>query len=185
MNWDMAPDGRVFANWQFDDYAVHVWNPDGTKDRVIRRDYAPRVRSEEERERAYQRMSPMLRRIPNSTLTVSDSDQAITGLYVRDDGSAWVLTSRGAKDAPDGAIGQFDVYDLDGRFRKQVTLMGEGDQQDDGFFFAQDRVFVVLGLQSARMAQRGGGETSSGDELEMDDADPITIICYALDGVNL
>jgi hypothetical protein len=185
VNWDMSPDGRVFANWEFGEYAVHVWNADGTKDRVIEMDYEPRVRSADEKEQAYQRMSGFIRRIPNSELRISENAQAIQNIFVRDDGSLWVLSSRGAIDAPEGSIGQFDVYDKDGRFAKRITLEGEGDYTDDGYFFSKDRLYVVLGLRSSAAAMQGGRTDSDGNDVDIDEAEPIAVVCYELDGVNL
>ena len=86
---------------------------------------------------------------------------------------------------PEGTIGRFDVYDKDGRFAKRIALEGEGDYEDDGFFFSKNRLYVVLGLRSAAAAMRGGRTDSGGEEVDIDEAEPIAVVCYEVDGVNL
>jgi hypothetical protein len=80
---------------------------------------------------------------------------------------------------PEGAIGVFDVFDRDGRYVRQLTLMGEGDPLDDGIFILGDRVFVITDLLDADLATHGG---KKGEEAEMDEAEPIEVICYSLGG---
>jgi len=179
--WDVATDGRVFASWMFHDYAVHVWNPDGTDDRVISRAYSPLPRSEAARERVRERMKPILRWVPNGTIKVSDTERAIVGIFPRADGTVWVLSGDGATHRPDGALGVFDVFDGDGHYTRQVTLNGQGDFQEDGFFFVGDRVYVVEGLRGAQDAMRGVG----GDESADTDLEPVAVICYRLDDEEL
>jgi hypothetical protein len=48
MQWDIGTDGRIYAVLSFDGYVIHVWNPDGDKDRIINREFESRKRSEKE-----------------------------------------------------------------------------------------------------------------------------------------
>jgi hypothetical protein len=91
-----------------------------------------------------------------------------------------VLSSRGAQDCPEGTIATFDVFDSDGHFQQQISIEGDGNFSDDGLHFVGDRLFVVLGFQSARDAMRGGDEDS--EEIDEDDAQPMAVICYELGG---
>ena len=56
--------------------------------------------------------------------------------------------------------------------------MGEGDPNEDGYFFLGDRLFVVTGQLEANIASRGG---RVGDDGEEEEPDPISVICYQLD----
>jgi hypothetical protein len=49
--WNAGSDGRVFTSDVFEKYEFKVWNPDGTLDRIVEREYQPRERSEQEMER--------------------------------------------------------------------------------------------------------------------------------------
>jgi hypothetical protein len=180
--WSAAPDGRVFVNDNFDAYSVKVWTPEGTVDRVIEREYGHRVRSDEEMQRRAPRMR-MGRRGRHGgsepVVVASKTDRDILQFFPREDGALWVLSGRGAFDAPDGAIASFDVFDAEGRFVRQVVLPGEGDYDEDGFHLVGDRLFVITGVRSARDAMRGAfgeGEEDQADE----EVRALSVICYEL-----
>ncbi len=176
--WRVGSDGNLYAAPEFDAYRIAVWNPDGSAKRVISREFTPRQRTAEQKQEMYDVLDALLQnQLPTYKIDVSGTDPDINQVYPRDDGTLWVLNSRGAHDAPDGALGTFDVFDPDGRFVRQVTLMGEGEAFVDGYFFDKDRVFVVTDLLEANMASRGGRK---GGEVE-DEPEPISVICYRLE----
>ena len=171
--WDVGPDGRVYANREFEEYRIDVWNADGSMDRSITREYEPRKRTPAEMDEASKRFRVVINgREPERKISKTDRD--IQRLYTREDGALWVLSSRGGLDAPDGVLGTFDVFDQDGRFVRQTVLKGEGSIERDGLYFVGDRLFVVTSLVSARRAMYGGGEGGEEDE----DAEPMAVICY-------
>jgi hypothetical protein len=176
--WDVGTDGRVYVLNSYLDYTIHVYNPDGSLDRVIERDYARRKRTAEELERIENIWSAFLRQAPNAKTDIGEYDYDIQSIHPRDDGSLWVLTSRGSRDLDDGTIGVFDVFDDKGRYVREVTLKGQGDPQDDGYFFVGDRLYVVTGFLDAVLAQQGGAD---GVEEEEEDEMPMEIICYRVD----
>jgi hypothetical protein len=176
MQWGVGTDGRVYASTVFDDYRVDVWQLNGTPDRVIEREYEPRVRSKEEMDRMNDRIRIRINRTEPEK-KISKTDRAIQRLYLRGDGTLWVLSSRGALDAPEDMLGTFDVFDKNGRFLRQVSIKGEGSIKEDGFFFAGDRLFVVTSLVSARMSSFGGGNAVEEDD---EDPEPMAVICYDL-----
>jgi len=179
VQWDVGTDGRVYANRVFDKYEIEVWNADGSSDRVITRAYKARERSPKEKDDASKRFRIVINgREPERK--ISDTDRDVQQIYSRDDGTLWVLTSRGAFDAPDGVVGTFDVYDANGRFQREMTLKGEGSIKRDGFYFVGDRLYVVTGLVSARSAMGGRGGGGDAEEEEDEYAEPMAIICYDL-----
>jgi len=178
--WTVGPDGRLYAVIKNGDYAIHVWNPDGTKDRVIRREFTPMSRSDEEKERILNIYKAFTEnRVPNATYEISDFHRTVEQLYVREDGSLWVLSSSGTRETPDGVLGIFDVFDAEGRFQRQVALQGEGNPLEDGYFFVGDRFYVVTGFLDAAMAAQGASVES--DDME-EEPMPMAVICYRLDG---
>ena len=177
MQWDVGTDGRVYAARSFDEYKVDVWKADGTPDRSILRAYKSRERSPAEMDKASNSFRVIINgREPEKRISKTDRD--IQGMYTRDDGTLWVLSSRGGIDAPDDQIGTFDVFDADGRFIQQVRINGEGSIERDGFHFVGDRLYVVTSFVSARRASFGGGR--SGDDEDEEDLEPMAIICYDL-----
>jgi hypothetical protein len=175
MQWDVGVDGRVYANTVFDGYRVDVWLPDGKPDRVILRDYEPRVRTKEEMEDADKRFRIVINGREADKI-ISKTDRDVQRLFPRRDGTLWVLSSRGVFEAPDGTMGVFDVFDGNGRLVRQVVLDGDWSIERDGYFFVKDRLYVVSSLVSARRAMYGGGDEEEGEE----EAEPMAVICYDL-----
>jgi hypothetical protein len=179
--WTAAPDGRAFSCLEYGKYSITVWDKDGKVDRVIHREYPDHVRSDEEKERILDIYKGFTRQIPVPGIKyeIEDTWNQISQIYARDDGTLWVQTSRGSNGLPDGVIGTFDVFDKQGRFMRQVTLKGEGDPLNDGYFFVKDRLFVVTDFLHAMMALRSGG-AGSDDEAE-DEPELMQIISYKVE----
>lgn len=177
--WEVGPDGRVYAVLEQGKYRIHVWNEDGSLDRVVERAYEPLARTDEELERTreiYESFSRMFGGA-NARMELRNEHRGVEQFYLRDDNSLWVLTSQGARRNPEGTIGTFDVFSPEGRFMKQVSLSGEGYAVEDAYFFVGNRVYVVKDFLNAALASIGGGpDAESGEEPE-----PMSIICYMLD----
>ncbi len=118
--------------------------------------------------------------IPDCRVEIEDNAKDVETIHVRDDGSIWVLSSGGSRDNPDGSLGTFDVYNKEGQFVKNVTLMGDGDPLDDSYMFVKDRVYVVTDLFQAIMVAQGA--TGLYDEDEDEEAEPMAVRCYKLEG---
>ena len=179
--WTSSSDGRAFSAVNFGDYSIHVWDPEGPLDRVIHRQYPEHLRTDEEKERLLDIYKNFTRRIPVPDIQyeIEDNFNPIRTLKARDDGTLWVQTSRGANGLKEGVAAIFDVFDPDGRFNRQVTLLGQGDALNDRYFFVEDRMFVVTDFRRALAALRGGGPT--GDEQVEEPAEPMQIISYRLE----
>ena len=179
--WTVGDDGKIYACPSRDNYLIKVWTPDGKLERVITREYAHYTRSADEKEYTRKIWSGFLKRVPNPDLRISDNDKDISNVHVRDDGSIWVLSAHGARKQPAGSLGMFDVLDSEGRFVRQVTLMGQGDPQEDAYFFDKDRIYVVTGFLNAALAAQGGGEAEGEASAEAEDVAPMEVICYRID----
>lgn len=179
--WAVADDGRVMGCPEHGPYLVKVWNPDGSVDRIIHTEHQRHKRSQAEIDRITSIYEVFTRQAPNSTLKIGEHDKAINSIYTRGN-QLWVLGSAGSRQIAQGTIGTFDVYDKQGRFTKQVTLKGEGNAQEDGYFFVDDRLYVVTQLVDAAVAMQGGGAEEAE---EADDAVPMEVICYRIDDSKL
>lgn len=177
--WMAAPDGRVFTSDNFDAYAITVWNADGTPHHVIERPYEHRKRTKAEMERNKPNIQIRGRggQRPETETKASPTDRDIMDMYVRSDGTLWVVSSHGAYDVEDGTFATFDVYDRDGRYTRQVTVQAPGDYQEDAVAFAGDRMYILRGQRSARDAMFGGEDS---DEEAEEEAQPMSVVCYDL-----
>lgn len=175
--WACGNDGRVYMNDNFDAYTISVYEPDGTLSHVIERPYEHRRRSAEDKERNKPRM--IVRR-GNQTVEaesiVSETDRDVVRMYPREDGTLWVINSRGAFDDADGVVASFDVFDRDGNFSRQVSIRADGNFRDDGLHLIGDRMFVVKNLDSAREAMFGGEHND--EEYDEEDIEPISVVAY-------
>jgi hypothetical protein len=176
--WTVGPDGKVYAACSYDDYTITVWNKDGKIDKVIKRDYKHLARTGEERDFQNKLMTHFAQRIPNCKVIIHDNNKDIENLYVREDGGVWVLSSSGARDLKNGALGVFDVYNKDGQFVRNVTLQGRGDPLDDLYVFVKDRFYVVTSFLQAAMSAQGVQDLYDEEE----EVAPMSIICYKLEG---
>ncbi len=178
--WAVAPDGRVAAVLGFDDYRIHIWNTDGTLDRIIERpDYAAVKRTADEIETFQTVYDAFTRWNPNSTFRVSETFGAIESVFYREDGMLWVQSGAQRWRAGEGLFTSFDLYDQQGQFLRRVEFVADADATEDGLFFAGDNIYVVTDLYNAMMARIGGG-----DEEDVDlDAEPVTVVSYEFPSV--
>jgi hypothetical protein len=173
--WAAASDGRVAAPLTFDAYRIHVWNTDGSLDRIIERpDYANVERNAAEVDGFQQIYDRITSWNPGSSFQVADMHQAISQMHFRDDGTLWVMSSRDQWRAPDDLFTSFDVYDREGRYVQRVHLDVDGNAVQDGVFFAGDRLYVVTDLMSAFMSLLDADFGGLDEEPQ-----PVSVICYA------
>ncbi len=170
---DVGPDGRVVACPERYDYALDVWNPDGTLDRVIHREYESWPRTEEVKQRFRSIMEAQAAQFPPGTpLEVEDLEQDVEDLRVAPDGSIWVLPSRQMYAPEPGFFAVYDVFSPEGEFTRQVRVKCPGDPATDRLMFAGDRVFLVKGFWDAVL---NANAASGGDDEE---AEPMAVTCY-------
>ncbi len=173
--WTVAPDGRVAAALSFDEYRIHVWNADGTVDRIIERpDYPTVKRNAAEKERFQTMYDSFTRWNRGSTFRVNDNHQVVNDIFFREDGTLWVQSGAHRWRSPEGVFTSYDVYDTVGRFLQKVDLIADADAVEDGLFFAGNRAYVVTDLYNAIMARMGGGSEENVDI----EAEPVTVISY-------
>jgi hypothetical protein len=176
--WTVGWDGRVYAATEYQGYNIHVWNKNGSLDRIIEVAKEPRKRTQEQMDIAQSIYEPFKRRIPNAKLSLAEHIKDVETFYSREDGSLWVLSGDGMNDNPDGSIGIFDVFDAKGHFVRRVTLVGEGDPLTDGYYFVGDRLYVVTDLLQAYISLQSGGQSF---QIGEEEPEPMAVICYELD----
>lgn len=176
--WTIDKNGKVYACESYDDYEINVWLPDGTKEKVIKREFKHRARNSEEKEFWGKLMGHFAQQMPGCEVIIADNCKDIEALYVRDDGSIWVINADGARENPEGSLAVFDVFNNEGQFVKNVTLGGQGDPQEDLYLFVKNRLYVVTSFLQAAMVAQGVPDLYD----EEDEPEPMTVICYKLEG---
>jgi len=178
----VGPDGRVYTAPRRDEYAIEVYSPQGKLEQVISRDYEHLKRSAAAQRRLHGLIDGLFRTVPfEYSIEIEEDEYDILamqqGIRVRDDGSIWVLPSRGAYDQPDGVMLTFDVFDGTGHFQRQVAVRGDHDGVWDGFFFVGgDRAIVVTRQIEAIAAQYGDGAAVLSEE----GGSAMEVICYRM-----
>lgn len=178
--WASGGDGRMYVSDNFDAYAIKVFSPTGKLERVIEREYTHRSRTKEEMEdnkpRVIMRGAGGARMQPQ--IKSSETDRDILRILPRDDGSLWVLSSKGGNTRPAGTMATFDVFDPAGRFVRTIALQVPGNFQQDEFHIIRDQLVVVRSARSARDAFMGGDEEKSQPEA---DIEPVTLAAFRFD----
>lgn len=165
--WDMAPDGRICAAASRDAYEISVFDRSGELIQIIERSYQPRKRTQAEKDRVGSDMSVVAdgERIQFDRI-VEDYDECIRRLFAAADGSLWVLTPHGATGQPDGIFETWDVFDVEGHFRRRVSVPLGNEMHTGITFFPNPDLLVAV---------KGAGDQIVDEEAE-DEA--VEIICY-------
>jgi len=179
--WTASADGKLFVNDAFDAYEIKYYGADAKLARVATREYQHRSRNKKEMEEGRPRM--MIRRGGGGgqrfEATASPTDPDVVSMFAREDGTLWVLSSRGARDLPKGTLARFDVFDANGHYVREITVQGDASWSRDGIQIVGDRLVVLKGLRSAQRAMMAGMAEDSAEEEE--EAEPMAIVCYRLD----
>lgn len=182
--WTAGADGKVYVNDAFDAYEIKYYGADAKLARVATREFQHRSRSKAEMEEFRPRM--MMRggrgggRGQRFDAVPSPTDPDVMQMFARDDGTLWVLSSRGARDCPKGTMARFDIFDANGHFVREVSVQGEANYSQDGIVLIGDQLVVLKGLRSAQRAMMAAMGTDDAEQ-EEEEAEPMAIVCYRLD----
>lgn len=179
--WALGPDGLVYAAPDRDAYRIHAYGPDGSLNRVIERDYGPRKRTQEEKDRVLEGVVMIIngQRVQPEA-EIEDHAACISNMQVTGDGFLWIQNSHGGRDQADGIMVTYDVFDPDGHFVKQVAIACEGNAEDDVFFFMERNIILARGMRSSWLGMFGGTESSESDE----EIPVMEIVCYEMPPLN-
>jgi len=172
----LGPDGRVYAAQDWDRYAIEVYRPEGSLERVIEREFENRKRTEIELRRINALFDASDRNIPvKVTRKIEPRPQVISALHVTDDGTLWVLHSRSIENRPAGVMQSYDTFDAAGRYLGVVAMACEGDPEADGLELLPDgRVLLIKEYALSAMGRTDLGSVPLGEEA----SGAIEIVCF-------
>ena len=183
-SFDADKDGRVYTASDHDKYAVTVYAPDGTPQRVIEREYEPLDRTDAEFHRLELMIQSAFNGMPiQPKIEINQLESALSyfhrAIQLRPDGDLWVLSGRGVRPDGQGVMAVFDVFDESGHFVRQVALHAPHDGRDVGIFLSgTDRVLVVKGYMDSLAAQFGNGTALMDEGYEPQAPE---VICYGME----
>jgi len=171
---DVGPDGRLVVCEPRNEYALSVYAPDGTLERVIEREYESWERNETVYKRFESIIAAQSANFPFEVETeVEKLEQDVGDLRVARDGRIWVLPSRQMYEPEPGSFATYDVFTAAGEFQEQVKVVCPGDPAYDRLVFAGEGLaFQVTGFWDAVLSAAAAGD--GGDE----EAAPMEVICY-------
>jgi len=173
----VSQDGRVFISRSFADYRIHVFNPDGSLQMIVEREFEPVRRSEEEIAEQTAYFEGLFSYKKDYRVIVSPVDLTVAKVRPRRDGSFWVSTSKSWRDLPVGVAETYDEFDRDGRFVRTVILKGDVSPEDDYLYsFGDNKMLVFRDGVSAEMAAVGASHDAAGSEAG-EETPPVVICC--------
>ncbi|MBU8869954.1 MAG: hypothetical protein KOO60_03655 [Gemmatimonadales bacterium] len=159
-------EGKVYTVRSWDEYAIEVYNSDGTLDKIIERDFQTRKRDKGEVRRLNALIDAWLTgEALKLERVLEPSEPAIAEMHIDDEGVLWVLHNRSGHDQPEGVFLTYDTFSPEGVWLQEVSIKAEGNPVYDGLrFLGGDRVLLVKGYALARWASRGAQNVNFGEE---------------------
>ena len=174
-----AKDGKFFVSQHYVDYAIHIYEPNGSIDMIVEREYEPVERDERAFADQQSYWEAALRGRKNSEAQVSKYERSLDKVVEAEDGYFWIGTSRGWVDLPPGVADILDVYNQDGQFVRQAILNGKIDSEDDCLFYVNGKLYVFSKAFSAAMGAKSVSR-SSADVAEMSGEESPAVTCCEL-----
>jgi len=180
--WALAADGRVAVAPERNRYRVDIHAPSGEIQRTLTREYTSTKRTAAEKKTAAAMMMPWRRRNRHKIdFVMEDTEPDIIQMHFSDDGYLWVLTSAGVRHQESGVHSTWDVFDGQGEFARQVSIVCDADGLSDTLFFpGKDIVVLIKQHRDALQAFQGRGMIDEASAPEEFEAPPLEVICYRI-----
>lgn len=173
--YGVLPDGRTVVFLPRNEYEAHIYNPDGTLDRIFTRKFKSWKRDDYASD-IWERILRNIEQnqVPGSEISWEDTEADVQQLHIAADGHIWVQNARGRWAPPTGVFTSFDVFDDQGVFTEEVQFVCEGNPRRDMIFLSdKGLVFKIGGFWDAALSRFGGVGGSEDEE-----AQPVTVTCY-------
>ncbi len=180
--WDIGPGGRIFMVSHYDAYEVAVHSPTGNHAWSFSRPHEARLRTEAEKEDVRTGMQINIGgHEPKIEWKVQDRVRCIDRIQVLDDGSIWILGSRGRDGWDDRGTLVYDVFSADGQLEREVTVtVPEGGEGDRVILMTDGRFMLVKGMDTLSISITAGNS----DEVNVSDEELgeilLELVCFEI-----
>jgi hypothetical protein len=169
--------GCVYTAPCFSEYAIHVFTPEGTPRAVIRRDFVHVRRTPQEVAEMRTTLQELHRGWRGADIQAEPIERDIVDLAIRSDDDLWVQSSRSRTSNPPGTALVIDVFDRQGRYRRQAYLLGNAIARED--------LLLVIDAKVIRVTASDVGVLESSTDSERPPVrvprEGLVAICYALE----
>jgi hypothetical protein len=137
--------GRIFNTPQWVGYRIVRRDPSGQESTFITADYPSLERTKETKQKIREDLekSSLAEGHPPQAVHVEETWPDIISLYTQQDGTLWVLSSRGFHVRGEGEIYSYDVFDHEGAFVKKVSLRGPGWNEYPAVYFLEKNTILL------------------------------------------
>lgn len=147
---------QVYVAPEWDKYLIEVYGPSEKMLMTISRDYELQQRDETDMRRGMKRvigresikeLDERKKQILENygiEVVVEKYDRVVLGLHLQDNGELWVRTTMGEQDQDKGVICTYDVFDAEGRFDRQVRILGNFDINTCRLFLTRDHHVIII-----------------------------------------
>ncbi|MGD9546760.1 MAG: hypothetical protein AB7V45_04330 [Candidatus Krumholzibacteriia bacterium] len=169
--WTVGRDGEIYLAPDRDRWLVEVRDAWGGVLRLITRDWAPHLRTDQEKEKVKDGYSFSSNgQLPPISYRIADTDPAISSLGFRN-GELWIQSPDQGRDLPEGVAARYDVFDPAGRLQVERSLRIPFDPQTDKLIFLDNGwAVVVQAFRSAHLASSADLQIQEGEK-RLDGAD--------------
>ena len=174
-----GPNGQLYMAEDRNKYSIAVMDPDGTVTRIVNREFKAAPRTDRQKKIAEQIIDAIAgyHPAPLKGKEIENTEPAIAGFTVMNDGRLWVQASVSDSALPAGTWNMFDVFGPDGKLEKQVAVTGEYNRNRDSAYLLPDgRLIVVTSALDAFLNQMGATGDGEADE----ETALLEVICYKL-----
>ena len=177
--WELGHNGHVYVSPSYERYYIQVFASDGSQLKPIARVYnhveLPAVEYEQ-RKKVYSDAGRRIGHYEEPSRYYRD----IGAMFSRVDGTLWVQPSDGRPDPERGVLGTFDIFDEKQLYTRRVRIFAPYDPEEDQYFIAADRLFIVEHGLGAKRARSPGSRTEDAPNVDSEDLVALRIVCYAL-----
>ena len=177
--WVLGYNGHVYVSPSYEQYYIQVFASDGSELKPITRVYNHVELSKSEYEQRKKQYSDAGRRIGHYE-EPSRYYRDIEAMFSLVDRTLWVQPSDGRPDPEQGVLGTFDVFDDKQSYTRRVRVFAPYDPEEDQYFIAADRLFVVERGLDAKRAMFPGSRIEDAPNVDSEDLVALRIVCYAL-----
>ena len=166
-----------------DEYLIHKRGLDGAVQQEYRREFQPRKRNQEDKDRLTENMRIIINGVRQEIEKhVLDNDPALMNLFVAQDDLVFVVNCNGQREVlPEGIMGRYDVLSGDGDFIEELSLAIPGvDHKQDRLLFLDGKHWLLIRNYDSASESMSAGFGGGAEEKEVGEVEPLEVVLYVI-----